>query len=373
MIRNRFLLGLAAGVLAVAAAGTARADAVSDFYKGKRLTMLIGSGVGGGYDTYSRALARYYSKYVPGKPNIVVKNMPGAGGLRVTNHVFSKAKRDGTVIASTYNTMLLEPLFGNPGAKFDVFKLNWLGSLGKLQAVCVTWHTSQIKTLADAKGKALTVSATGATGNSAKMPRIFNWAVGTKFKVIQGYSTTGSRLALERGEVDGICGLGFSTLLASNPEWITKNKLHYLAQIGLYPHPRLPDVPMILTNIPDEKTRKVVELILIQQEPGRPYIAPPEVPADRVKALTAAFEASVKDKAFLAEAEKLKLEITYVDAKTIGELLTRAYNTPRDITEAAAKLVGPAAAKGTVTKCSQYTKSAKWCRKAKKKKKTAKK
>ena len=340
MITNRFLLSLGAGMLVLAAAGTAHADALGDFYKGKRMTMFVGSGAGGGYDTYSRAFARHFKKYVPSKPRIIIKNMQGAGGLRVTNYMYNKAKRDGSHVASTFNTMMLEPLIGNRGAKFDVFKFNWLGSLGKLQAACVTWHTSSIKTLADAKGRVVTVSATGATGNSAKMPRIFNWAVGTKFKVIQGYSTSGSRLALERGEVDGICGLGYSTLLASNPDWILKKKLNFLAQIGLYKHPQMAKVPMILQNIKDAKTRKVVELILIQQEPGRPYIAPPGVPKDRVKALTSAFDSAIKDPAFLADAKRLRLEILYVDAKTIMSLIKRAYASPRDIVEAAAKLVG---------------------------------
>jgi tripartite-type tricarboxylate transporter receptor subunit TctC len=367
MKQNRFLFATTAGLIALAAVPAAQADPVGDFYKGKRITMFVGSGPGGGYDTYSRAFIRYYKKYIPGNPNFVVKNMPGATGLRVTNHMYNRAKRDGSEVASTFNTMMLEPLLGNKRAQFDVFKFNWLGSLGKLLAVCVTWHTSPIKTLADAKGKEITVSATGSSGNSAKMPRVFNWAVGTNFKVIQGYSTSGSRLALERGEVQGICWLGFSTLLASNPDWIVKKRLNYLAQIALHKHPKLPDVPLILQNVPDEKTRKVLELILIQQEPGRPYIAPPEVPADRVKALTVAFGKAVEDKGFLAEAEKLRLEISHVDAKTIGELLTRAYNSPRDIVEAAARLVGPTA-KGSAVACSQYTKSAKWCRKARKKK-----
>jgi tripartite-type tricarboxylate transporter receptor subunit TctC len=371
MTTTRFLLGLGIGVFAMTSAGTANADAVKDFYKGKRMSMFVGSGAGGGYDTYTRAFVRHYRKHIPGQPKMIVKNMQGAAGLRVTNYMYNKAKRDGSHVASTFNTMMLEPLLGNKRAQFDVFKFNWLGSLGKLQAACVTWHTSPVKTLADAKGRAVTVSATGATSNMSKMPRIFNWAVGTKFKVIQGYSTSGSRLALERGEVDGICGLGYSTLLASNPDWILKKKLNFLAQIGLYQHPQMTQVPMILQNIKDKKARKVVELLLIAQEPGRPYIAPPGVPADRVKALTAAFEKSVKDPAFLADAKKLRLEITFVDAKTISKLHKRAYANSRDTVEAAAKLIGRPA-KGTVTSCSQYTKSAKWCRKKKKKKKKKK-
>ena len=245
MITTRLLFSLGAGVLATA--GTANADAISDFYKGTRMTMFVGSGAGGGYDTYTRAFVRHYRKHIPGQPKMIVKNMQGAAGLRVTNYMYNKAKRDGSHVSSTFNTMMLEPLLGNKRAQFDVFKFNWLGSLGKLQAACVTWHTNSVKTLADAKKKSVTVSATGATSNMSKMPRIFNWAVGTKFKVIQGYSTSGSRLALERGEVDGICGLGYSTLLASNPDWILKKKLNFLAQIGLFQHPQMTKVPMIIT------------------------------------------------------------------------------------------------------------------------------
>jgi tripartite-type tricarboxylate transporter receptor subunit TctC len=368
MIKIRSSIFMAAAGLAVAASGgAAEADAISDFYKNKQVSMIIASGVGGGYDTYSRTFARHLERKIPGNPKIVAKNMPGAGGLRATNFVYSKAERDGSLFASTYNTMTLEPLFGNKGAKFDVFKLNWLGSLGKLQAVCVSWHTSPIKTLAQAKGKTLTVSATGATGNSAKMPLLFNWAVDTKFKVILGYSTTGSHLALERGEVDGICGLGYSTLKAARPDWIVNKRLNYLAQIGLYPHPALPDVPMVLNDVKDAKTKKVMELILTQQEPGRPFIAPPGVPKDRVQALRTAFMAAAKDPAFLADAERAKLEVTPMSGEEIDAILRRAYDYPRDVVEAAAKLVGPPA-KGTVTNCNQFTKEAKWCRKAKKKK-----
>jgi tripartite-type tricarboxylate transporter receptor subunit TctC len=362
------LAGLAGLVLLAGAPVTAQADALTDFYKGKRVTMIISSGVGGGYDTYSRTFSRHLEKKLPGKPNIIAKNMPGAGGLRATNFVYAKAPRDGSLFASTYNTMTLEPLIGNRGAKFDVFKLNWLGSLGKLQAVCVTWHTNPIKTLAQAKGKALTVSATGATGNSAKMPLLFNWAAKTQFKVILGYSTTGSHLALERGEVDGICGLGYSTLKAARPDWIINKRLNYLAQIGLYPHPALADVPMILNDVKDPKTRKVMELIFIQQEPGRPFIMPPDVPKERVAAFRTAFMAAAQDKDFLKDAERSKLEVTPMSGSDIDAILRRAYDYPRDIVEAAAKLVGPPA-KGTMTSCNKFTKEAKWCRKAKKKKK----
>ena len=339
MIQNRGLFGLGACALAIAAGPAAKADAVSDFYKTQRMTMFVGSGAGGGYDTYTRAFVRHYRKHIPGQPKMVVKNMQGAAGLRVTNYMYTKAKRDGTHVASTFNTMMLEPLLGNRKAKFDVFKFNWLGSLGKLLAVCVTWQNSSIKTLEDAKKRTVTVSATGATSNMSKMPRIFNWATGTKFKVIQGYSTAGSRLALERGEVEGICGLGYSTLLASNPDWILKNKLNMLAQIGLYKHPKLPHVPQILQNIPDEKSKKVVELLLIAQEPGRPYTLGPKVPKARVTFLRKAFMTMAKDPKFVSDAKREKRAVLPISGEEMQRIMAELAATPKKVLANAKELI----------------------------------
>lgn len=365
---TRTLAVLGAGLLAVALTAPTQAQSVKNFYKGKRLSVIIGSGVGGGYDTYTRTLGRHIADHIPGHPSIVNKNMPGAGSLLATNYLYHKAPRDGSEIGAIFNTISLEPLIGNRGARFDVFKFNWIGSMGKLQSICVTWHTSPIKTLKQAIGKELTVSATGATGNSATMPRIFNDLVGTKFKVIQGYSTSGSHLALEKGEVDGICGLGYSTLLASEPDWMTKGKLNILAQVGLHPLKSLPNVPMALDAVKDPAKKKVMELLLIRQEPGRPIIAPPGVPADRVAALRAAFNATMKDPKFLADAKRVKLMIDPLTADQITALLKRAYAYPKETVKAAAKLVGRPK-QGQFVKCGKYTNQAKWCRKKKKKKK----
>lgn len=340
----------------------ANAASVADFYKGARLNVVIGSGVGGGYDTYTRVFTRHIGRHIPGAPSVINKNMPGAGSLRATNYIYNKAPRDGSEIGAIYNTMLLEPLLGNSKAKFDVSKINWLGSSGKQQNICVTWHSSPIKTLEQAMIKQVNVSTTSATGNSATMPRIFNALLGTKFKVIQGYTSSGSQLAVERGEVDGSCGLPYSTLLASKPDWILNKRLNILAQVGLKKHKDMPDVPMALDAVKDPKKKLVMELLLIRQEPGRPIIAPPEVPADRVAALRAAFNATMKDENFLADSKRSHLEIDPLTADEIEKLIKRAYSYPKETVEVAAELVGRPK-QGEFVKCGKYTKQASWCSK----------
>ena len=360
---------IAAALIAAAASAPAQADAVSDFYTGKRVNFIIASGAGGGYDSYGRMLARHWGNHIPGKPSIISRNMPGAAGLQMTNYMYNKGKRDGSEVGITYNTLVIEPLIGNPGAKFDSLKLSWLGSMGKQQNICVTWHTSPIKTLDQARAKKdMVVSATGATGNSATMPRIFNALLGTHFKVIQGYSTTGQRLALERGEVEGICGLSYSTLLASNPDWIIKKQLNILAQVGLQKHPDMPDVPMALDMIADPTKRSVLEMLLIPQEMGRPILAPPGLPADRLAALRTAFDATMKDPKFLSEAKRAKLLIEPLTGAEMDSLLKKAASYPGEIVTEAAKMVGKPP-KGVFVSCSKYTQLAKRCSSPKKKKK----
>jgi tripartite-type tricarboxylate transporter receptor subunit TctC len=368
---NKTAFALACGAVIAAAgfAGAARADAVADFYKGKDLSFVVASGAGGGYDVYTRVFARTFNTHIPGHPNIVVRNKPGASGLTASNYLYNNAAHDGTEIGMLYNTNILEPLLGNAAAKYDPLKMGWVGSIGKLQNICVTWHTSPVKTLADLqKHPDLTVAATGVTGNSATMPRILNDVLGTKIKVIAGYSTSGQRLALERGEVQGICGLGYSTLAASNPDWISQHKINILAQVGLYPDKKnMPDVPMVLDTVKDPHKKQVLELLLIRQEWGRPIVTPPNVPADRLTALQTAFEATMKDPAFAKDAERAKLEVEPLTAQDIAGLLKRAYSYPKAVVQDAAKLVG-APKQDEMVACGKYTHDAAWCDKPKHKK-----
>jgi tripartite-type tricarboxylate transporter receptor subunit TctC len=365
---NRSAFALAAGAV-IAAAGFCGAANAADYYKGKELSFVVASGAGGGYDVYTRVFARTFNKHIPGQPNIVVRNKPGASGLTASNYLYNNAPKDGSEIGMLYNTNILEPLLGNSAAHYDALKLGWVGSIGKLQNICVTWHTSPVKTLDDLKHHPdLTVAATGVTGNSATMPRILNDVLGTKIKVIAGYSTSGQRLALERGEVQGICGLGYSTLAASNPEWISNHKINILAQVGLYPDKRnMPKVPMVLDTVKDPHKKQVLELLLIRQEWGRPIVTPPNVPADRLAVLQTAFEETMKDPAFMKDAERAKLEVEPLTAKDIAGLLKRAYAYPKDVVQDAAKLVG-APKQDELVACGKYTKDAAWCAKPKHKK-----
>jgi tripartite-type tricarboxylate transporter receptor subunit TctC len=318
------------------------AQTVEDFYKGKSITMLIGAGAGGGYDTYARVFARHMPKHLPGHPAIIAKNMPAASGLAAASAIYTTADKDGATIAAFPNNVPMDPLFGNPGARYDAQKLNWLGSIGKLQNVCATWHTSPIKTVAAAREREVIVAAAGATSNSAIMPKLLNALLATRFKTVMGYDGGGGlTMALERGEAEGICGLSWSTMKASRPHWIRDKLLNVIVQMGLQKLADLPDVPSALKLVTDPESRQVLELILIRQEPGRPFAAPPGVPADRLAALRRAFDATLKDGEFLADAEKVQLEIEPLTAGEIATLLASAYGAPKAIVQKAAALVEP--------------------------------
>jgi len=318
------------------------AQTVEEFYRNKSITMLVGGGAGGGYDTYARVFARHLSRHIPGNPNIIAKNMPAAAGLAAASTLYSAADKDGSTIAAFTNGAAMDPLFGNPGARYDAQRFNWLGSIGKLQNVCATWHRSSVTTVADARTRDVIVAAAGATSNTAIVPKALNALIGTRFKVIAGYDTgAGLTLAIERGEAEGICGLSWSTMKASRPHWIKEKLLHVLVQMGLAKLAELPDVPSALELVTDPESKSVLELILIRQEAGRPFAAPPGVPLDRLAALRRAFDVTLDDPEFRADADKAQLEIEPLTAAEIERLLAEAYGTPSPIVRKAAALVEP--------------------------------
>jgi tripartite-type tricarboxylate transporter receptor subunit TctC len=330
-----------ATALALLGAGLFVADAQAQmpFYRGKQINLLIASGAGGGYDSYARTLARHLARHIPGNPAIVPRNAPGAGGLIAANTLFNTTAPDGLTIAALTNGAAMDPLFGETAARFDPQKFGWIGSMGKLQNICVTWQGSPITRIEQAKTREVAVSASGATGNSAIIPKIVNEFLGTKFKVIGGYTEgSGVTLALERGEVDGVCGLSYSTLRTMRPDWFRDRKLNIILQIGLNKLPALPDVPSAIDLVTDPDSKKVLELILIRQEMGRPFATPPGVPADRLAILRKAFDETLKDPAFLAEAAKVQLELDPLTGADIEGLLKTAYSAPKPIVARAAKL-----------------------------------
>jgi tripartite-type tricarboxylate transporter receptor subunit TctC len=332
--------------MALSSMAQARAGPVEDFYKSHSITMLVGGGAGGGYDVYARAFARHWTDHIPGHPNIIPKNLPAAAGLAAASTLFNGAERDGSVIGAFTNGAAMDPLFGDASAHYDALTFNWLGSIGKLQNVCATWHDSTIKTIADARLRDVIVAAAGATSNTAIVPNMLNALIGTRFKVVSGYDpSSGLTMAVERGEAEGICGLSWSTIKASRPHWIADHLLNVIVQMGLAKLHDLPDVPSALDLVESPASRQVMELILMRQEAGRPFAAPPGAPADRVAALRRAFQDTLDDKDFIAQADKSQLEIDPMSGDAIAVMLARAYAAPKPIVERAAELVYPAAAK----------------------------
>jgi tripartite-type tricarboxylate transporter receptor subunit TctC len=320
------------------------AQTAQEFYKSHQITLIISSGAGGGYDAYSRMLARFLGRHIPSEPRIIVQNMEGADGLTAINYVTNVAPRDGSVISDTFSTMPFYMLIDGRNAKFDAQKINWLGSISKALSVCIAWHDSSFKTFDDALQRSMRVSGTGATGWRAVLPHLLNAVAETKFDVITGYATPADYLAIERGEVDGSCTT-YDTLLASKIDWLKQKKIVFLAQFGLEPTPELPDVPMGLDRVKNPDDRAAMQLILAQQETGRPYLAPPDVPADRVHALQAAFDATMRDPDFIATAQQANLWLQPMAAEQMRSVIEKAYATPPAIVSRAKSLLQQAVVK----------------------------
>jgi tripartite-type tricarboxylate transporter receptor subunit TctC len=300
--------------------------------------MIVTSGAGGGYDTYSRLLARHFPTHIPGRPNVVVKNMPGAGSRVGLNYVANVAPRDGTVVAVADSVIPLSGLFDPHGIRFNPLTLNWIGSVANQLSICVSWIDSSFKSIEDVMQRTMRVSGTGTSGWRVTLPRLFAQISGAKFVTVPGYATTESFLAVERREVDGTCPT-YDTLLATKRDWLLDNKVRILMQFGLAPAAGLEDVPLARDKVVDPADRAALELILSQQLTGRPYFTVGEIPTDRAAALRAAFEATMRDPAFLAEAKRMHIWIDPLSSAQIHELLTKAYATPPPIIERARSLL----------------------------------
>jgi tripartite-type tricarboxylate transporter receptor subunit TctC len=316
-------------------ASPANAQSPEDFYRRTPVNLLVGSGAGGGFDQYARIFAQHFGKHVPGNPNVIIRNMPGAAGLVAMNHLYNNAPRDGSTILASFNTIVMHQLYGDPNAKFDPRRLGWLGSTGKLTGACLSWHASNLRTLEDAKNRESLMGSTGDSSTPVMYPKLLNTFIGTKFKVITGYSTPGLRMAVEQGEVEGICGIAYETHMASVPSWIIDRKVNFIAQLGLTESAHMKGVPLALDHIQKADERQIFELLGIPQEFGRPYFGPPGVPADRLAVLQSAFEATIRDGAYLADAERAKQFVDPLSAREIEALIARAYAAPPDVVKRA--------------------------------------
>lgn len=311
-------LGLAAPILC---ARDAFAQSVADFYAGKLINLIVGAPPGGGYDTQARLVARHWGGHIPGNPKIVVQNMPAAGSLAATNHIYNVAARDGTVIALVQRSMLLIKNWNPASVHFELGKLNWIGSINSEVAVTLAWHTAPHKSARDLFDKELIVG--GEIGvDPETTPRLFNALIGTKFKIINGYpGTTEIVLAMERGELQGIGDWSWSSMKTARPDWIRDKKVTVLMQAGLQKEPELGDVPSALDFVKNQADRNVMELYLTQKTVARPIIAPPGVPADRLAALRSGFIALARDKDFLADAQAAKLEVAPVSGEAVDKVI----------------------------------------------------
>jgi tripartite-type tricarboxylate transporter receptor subunit TctC len=332
------IYGAAFGVVLALAPISAQAAGVEDFYKGKTVSLIIGYSVGGGYDLYGRLLARHMAKYIPGRPTIVPQNLTGAGSLRAASFLYSAAPKDGTVFGTFGRTIATNPLLMPTGAPFDATKLTWLGSITNEVSTCVTWHTSPVKTWQDSLEKPINMGGEGTGADPDVYALLYKNVFGAKWKLVTGYhGTNDTMLAMERGEVDGLCGVSWSTLKSLHMQWLNDKKVNVIIQAALRKQPELADVPLASELVKDPEQLQILKLLLTTQEMARPFAAPPDIPADRKAALIAAFEKTMQDPEFLAEAQKLSMDVNPLDAKTMDQLLAELYATPKSVLEKAAQ------------------------------------
>lgn len=335
------LFAAPAALAAMLIAGPARAD----FYAGKTVELLVGAPPGGGYDIYARAIARHLPRHVPGNPTIVVKNMPGAGSAKAAQFISSMAPKDGTVFAGVMPGAIMGPLLDEKSERlFDPTKVIYIGTANNGTRVCVTLKGSKIATFDDALKIKAKFGGSAPNDSTYEYGYLHKHVSGAQFDIVAGYrGTTDMALAMERGELDGLCGWDWSSFKAQKGDWLRDNKVNVLLQVSLQPHPELTrmDVPSVFNYVKNDADRRVVELVISQTVFQRSYILPPETPPTQVNILRRAFDATMKDKQFLEEAEKLRIEISPLSGEQVQDLVRKIYATPKDITERARKVIRP--------------------------------
>jgi len=318
---------------------TTHAQSVEEFYKGKTINLAIGFSVGGGYDLYARHLARHIGKHIPGNPTILPQNMAGAGSLRAANFIYTAAPKDGTAFGTFARTTGINPLLES-GATFDGTKFSWLGSVTDDVSLCVSWHTTPVKTWDDFLKKPITLGGQGPSSEPDIFARLFKNVFDAPIKLVPGYPGTNEiTLAMERGEVDGLCGLSWSTIKTRHAAWLRDKKINLLVQASFKKVPELTDVPLVVEQTRDTEKLQILKLILAAQDMARPFAAPPDIPRDRKAALIAAFDATMKDAEFLADANRMKIDVNPVTGPALDKLLAELYATPKDVVAKAAKAI----------------------------------
>jgi len=306
---------------------------------GKSVSLIIGFGPGGGYDLWGRTLARHIGKHLPGKPQVVPQNMPGAGSYVAASHIYNAAPRDGTVFGIIARDAALGPLSNAPGARFDATKLSWLGSPTREHNACIAWHAAAVKSADQLREKELILGDTGPGTGTRSYPKVLNDLLGYKFKLVSGFrSSADVFLAMERGEVEGICE-SLDSIMQRKPEWIPNKVVNVLLQAGAESRPELKGVPNVLTLARTPEETQVLQYLYAGQDIGRPFVAPPDMPPERLKMLRDAFDATMKDADFAADVARSKLDLEPESGEQIAALIAKIYATPKPVIERVSRLI----------------------------------
>jgi len=316
-------------------------SAVGEFYRDKQIVLIAGVAVGGGYDLLARLMARHLGKHIPGNPHVVVQNMPAANSLAAANALYNTLPKDGTHIGLLIRNMLMVPVSKLSGARFEVDKFNWIGSLASETAVAFAWHTVPIKTVGDLFNRDLVVG--GMTGvDPETTPRLYNALIGTKFKIVNGYKgTTDIGLAIERGEVEGIGDWSWNSLKSLKPDWLRDKKINVLLQGALAKDPELPNVPFALDYVKNELDREAMMLYFAQKQAARPVVAPPGIPADRLQALRTAFIALASDPEFADDAAKSQLQVNPTSGESVQRVASMIAAAPEPVAQRLLAVLSP--------------------------------
>ncbi|MGZ3289105.1 MAG: Bug family tripartite tricarboxylate transporter substrate binding protein [Xanthobacteraceae bacterium] len=339
--RHHLLLALC--IVAGACLPQAKADVVAEFYRGRTVTLVVSSNAAGGYDTFARAVARYIGKHIPGNPTVIVRNMPGAGGMTATNFLYNNADKDGSVIGLVQNNTPFEPLFATKEARYDPVRFNWLGSPSAETAMVLLWHAVPVNSVAELKVREVAVGVSGANSTPAFFTRLLNATLGTKMKSINGYPGQNDvLLAMERREIDGHPSAFFSSVRSTRPNWLRDRIAKAIVQYGAQKLAELPDVPFAPDIVANDEDRLVMQAAFAPLALGRPFLVPPGVAAERVAALRAAFAATMADPDFLAEGERVELGLNAPrSGEQIQEVVERAYQSPSGVIDRLRQLNAP--------------------------------
>jgi tripartite-type tricarboxylate transporter receptor subunit TctC len=322
------LLTIAFALLMAAVTPAAAQKSVADFYKGKQLRLVVGSAVGGGYDLYARALARHIVNYIPGHPTIIVQNLPPAGSMVMVNQLCNQGPKDGTAIGAPLNGIPTAPML-QAGTHFDPTKINWLGSLNSETYVGYVWHTVPVSSITDLAKTEVLVGSTTVGTTMSDFPLLLNDLFGYKFRIVRGYKGTSQiDIAIERGELQGNAGIGLASIKTRRQKWLVEKKIKLIAQYGDKPDPEIAGVPVVMDLAKSDAERQAMRLLFSRTRYARPYFLPPGVPKDRVEALRRAFDATMKDKGFVAEAKKLKLDLLPMTGEQMQALVADLAGTP---------------------------------------------